>query len=62
MPTAIGQALWPSGTTGRAGYFVTGVSLFAVKFVIDRTIAGRFGHGWTPLNYLIWPDGETVRV
>ena len=62
MLTAIVRSLRPDGVTPRSLYLVVGVALFGVKFLIDRTIAGRFGQGWTPLNYLIWPDRDALLV
>ena len=47
----------------RIPYLLVGVSLFAVKFATDWTIA-RFGFGinWSPINYLIWPNDRVLRV
>ncbi len=51
-----------SGTLNRARYLVLGVSLFAVKFVLDWAVAQQLGRAWSPLNYLLWPDRDSVRV
>jgi uncharacterized membrane protein YhaH (DUF805 family) len=43
-----------SGRIGPAGFFGIGLSLFALKFALDRTVATiGFGRGWSVLNYLI---------
>ena len=43
-----------SGRVGPAEFFGIGVSLFALKFMIDRLVATiGFGRGWSVLNYLI---------
>jgi uncharacterized membrane protein YhaH (DUF805 family) len=45
--------LWRwDGTIGRRTYLLLGLSLFLVKFVLDRTISSfLFGHPWSILNY-----------
>jgi len=50
------------GRISNQRYFVVGVSLFLVKYLIDSAIAFAFGRNWTPLNYLIWPDQASVFV
>ena len=43
-----------SGRIGPAGFFGIGVTLFALKFMLDRAVATiGFGRGWSVLNYLI---------
>jgi len=43
-----------SGRIGPAAFFGIGVSLFALKFLLDRAVATiGFGRGWSVLNYLI---------
>jgi uncharacterized membrane protein YhaH (DUF805 family) len=50
-------------TIDRVPYLLTGVLLFLVKFAIDWAIATHgFGHSWSALNYLLWPDDRVLRV
>src|SRR5688572_22550713 len=43
-----------SGRIGPAAFLGIGVSLFALKFMIDRVVATiGFGRGWSVVNYLI---------
>ena len=43
-----------SGRIGPAAFFAIGVTLFVVKFALDRTVATLgFGRGWSVMNYLI---------
>jgi hypothetical protein len=55
---------WLGRRTGRIGpsaFFAIGVSLFALKFVLDRTVATLgFGRGWSVLNYLIPNETYTL--
>lgn len=44
-------SLW-TGTIARAAYFVSGTSLLAIKFGVDRTVASLFRHEWSPLEYI----------
>lgn len=45
----------------RSTYAKTGFSLMLLKYAIDLFIARvLFDRHWSPLKYLIWPDGETV--
>lgn len=55
------SVLWTwRGTVGRAAYFGVGVTLFAVKHLIDRMIASLgFGLPWSLFNYWIVGDGST---
>ncbi len=42
------------GRIGPMGFFVTGVWLFALKFLVDRLVAAlAFGRPWSVYNYLI---------
>jgi hypothetical protein len=51
-----------SGTVGRAGYAAAGVSLFAIKYNIDRLVAqGLRNRPWQPLDYL-FPLGDLRRA
>jgi uncharacterized membrane protein YhaH (DUF805 family) len=44
------------GTIDRGRYFLLGASAFAVKFVVDRVVAGVVFHrDWLPWNYLVFP-------
>src|SRR5688500_10953481 len=46
---------------GPAAFFAIGVSLFALKFALDRTVATLgFGRGWSVLNYLIPNETYTL--
>src|SRR5947207_1232286 len=56
--------LWTRrGVIDRVPYLVAGVTLFAIKFAIDWTIAKVFfGETWSPVNYLIWPNNRFVRA
>ena len=47
-------SLW-TGTIARAAYFVSGTSLLAIKFGVDRSVASLFRHEWSPLEYIA-PD------
>lgn len=51
-----------TSTLSRGRYLAIGVALFVVKFALDWTVARAFGREWSPLNYLIWPDRESVTV
>src|ERR1044072_5979887 len=55
MPISFGTLF--GGRSGRIGpyrFLITGLWLFALKFVIDRYVAIIFfGRGWSLLNYLI---------
>lgn len=43
-----------SGTTGRAPYFLAGVSLFALKYLIDFVVADRFfRRPWSVYRYIV---------
>ncbi|MBI3411046.1 MAG: SRPBCC family protein [Planctomycetes bacterium] len=56
--------LWTwNRTIDRLPYLVTGIALFVVKFCIDWTVATAFyGRSWSVLNYLIWPNENTLRA
>ncbi len=56
--------LWTwNAVIARMPYLLTGAVLFLVKFVIDSAIvANVFGRSWSPVNYLIWPNGRVLRV
>ena len=50
-----------SGRIGPGGFLAIGVSLFALKFALDRTVATlAFGRGWSVLNYLIPNETYTL--
>jgi hypothetical protein len=50
-----------SGRIGPGAFFAIGVSLFALKFALDRTVATLcFGRGWSVLNYLIPNETYTL--
>jgi hypothetical protein len=51
-----------TGTITRARYLFVGVTLVLVKYALDWTVANALGRPWSPLNYLIWPDRESVLV
>jgi uncharacterized membrane protein YhaH (DUF805 family) len=51
-----------TGTLSRSRYLLTGIILFAVKYAVDSTVARTFARPWSPLNYLIWPDRESLLV
>src|SRR5437899_645196 len=44
-------SLW-TGTIARAAYFVSGTSLLAIKFGVDRSVASLFRHELSPLEYI----------
>jgi hypothetical protein len=47
----------------RVPYLLTGGFLFAVKYLLDWTVAFHlFGRSWSPINYLIWPNDRVLRV
>src|SRR5918912_604368 len=49
------------GTVGRGKYFGIGVTLFAVKHLLDRLVATKvFGLRWSLFNY--WVFGETSEI
>lgn len=53
--------LW--GSVSRRRYLLWGVSLFVIKYTIDWLVATQFmGREWSPLRYLIWPDGNAVFI
>lgn len=54
--------LWAwNGTVSRTKYFVIGVSLFALKHLIDRIVATQvFGLPWGLFNYWVIPEGVTI--
>jgi uncharacterized membrane protein YhaH (DUF805 family) len=56
------QFLSLSGEIDRARYLIVGVALFLVKFALDWSVANAFDRPWSPLNYLVWPDGESLLV
>src|SRR6185369_16814212 len=39
------------GRVGRARYLATGLILFALKYNLDRIVAGVFGYRWSVINY-----------
>jgi uncharacterized membrane protein YhaH (DUF805 family) len=44
--------LWSwHGRVGRARYLATGLILFALKYNLDRIVAGVFGYRWGVINY-----------
>ena len=44
--------LWSwHGRVGRARYLATGLILFALKYNLDRIVAGVFGYSWSVINY-----------
>ena len=44
--------LWSwHGRVGRARYLATGLILFALKYNLDRIVAGVFGYTWSIINY-----------
>jgi uncharacterized membrane protein YhaH (DUF805 family) len=51
--------LWRwEGTISRRRYATIGVAAFALKFLVDRTVAAQLFHrGWLPWNYLTFPAG-----
>src|SRR5688500_13885412 len=50
-----------TGRIGPGGFFAIGVSLFALKFALDRAVATiGFGRGWSVLNYLIPNETYTL--
>lgn len=51
-----------TGTIGRSRYLLVGVLLLLVKYALDWTVAQGFARGWSPLNYLIWPDREFLLI
>ena len=53
--------LWSwNGTIDRGPYLLAGIVLFAIKFVIDWTVAKFvFNVNWSPVQYLVWPDRNT---
>ncbi len=51
-----------TGTIPRSSYLLIGVLLFGVKYALDWTVARAFGRSWSPVNYLVWPDRESVLV
>src|SRR3982750_1302004 len=49
------------GTVGRAKYFGIGVTLFAVKHLLDRIVATQvFGRPWSLFNYFV--VGEATEI
>lgn len=47
------RELWdPRGTTGRGRYALWGTVLVALKYNLDRILAGIFGRGWAIVDYL----------
>jgi hypothetical protein len=62
LNTTIKDLLLLRGRISNKWYFVVGVSLFLVKYLIDSAIAAGFGRNWSPLNYLIWPDHTSLFV
>src|SRR6516164_6761310 len=51
-----------NGTLSRGRYLLIGVVLFVVKYALDRMFAIACGRSWSPLNYLIWPDRQSMLV
>ena len=54
MDRALAIARWATtwrGTVGRGPYAAVGVSLVAVKYVLDRLLAAAFDRTWTYLYY-----------
>lgn len=51
-----------TGTAGRGQYLLTGLVLFAVKYALDSAVAQWFARPWSLLNYLIWPDRDSLLV
>ncbi len=44
--------LWTwHGRVGRVRYLATGLILFALKYNLDRIVAGVFGYSWSVINY-----------
>ncbi len=62
MIESVKRFLLLTGTLGRARYLALGVSFFGLKFALDWTVALLLERPWSPLNYLIWPDRESVLV
>jgi uncharacterized membrane protein YhaH (DUF805 family) len=49
------EYLWSwRGRIGRARYFATGLILLAVKYNIDRILAGMAGYSWSPVSYWVF--------
>jgi uncharacterized membrane protein YhaH (DUF805 family) len=55
---------WPTATSSlrvsRAHYFVAGSLLLALKFIIDRSIAARFGQSWHIWSYFFPPADLSI--
>jgi hypothetical protein len=52
-----------TGTVRRDVYLVAGSLFFLVKFALDAAVAQYvFGRSWSPMQYLVWPNDQTVRV
>jgi len=63
MPIQLSRLWTRNRTIDRLPYLLTGMFLFLVKFTIDWTIATQgFGKSWSPLNYVIWPNDQVLRV
>lgn len=51
------------GRISRQGYLFWGLTLFLFKYLIDWLVASMvFDRAWTPLQYLIWPDGQSLSI
>ena len=48
------------GRISRAHYFLTGAILLALKFLIDHTIAAKFGQPWHIWNYFLPPADLSI--
>lgn len=47
----------------RLPYLLAGVGFFVVKFALDWVVATQFfSTTWSPLNYLIWPSDQSLKV
>ena len=48
------------GRVPRAHYFLAGSLLLVLKFLIDHTIASRFGHSWHIWSYFFPPADLSI--
>ena len=50
-----------NGTIDRVPYLLAGAGLFALKYLLDVCFAAAlFGRTWSPVNYLIWPNDQSL--
>src|SRR5579884_4387250 len=58
------------GRTGRTEYFLAGVTLAAIKYLTDRSVAAAFGATWqmwayisaSPVLTLLYHDSSHIRM